>query len=144
MRVSLLESGFDPYRTLADHQAVLDRRGGFGASTVFIGTMRDFNAGDEVAEMWLEHYPGMTERHLERIAREALRRWALVDVLLVHRFGALRPGEPIVLLAVWAAHRGPAFEACRYLIEDLKARAPFWKREQLPDGRRWVEHNTPG
>jgi molybdopterin synthase catalytic subunit len=106
--------------------------------------MRDFNEGDAVEGMMLEHYPGMTERHLERIAREATERWGLEDVLVVHRVGELRPTDPIVLVAVWSSHRKDAFEACRYLMEDLKSKAPFWKKELLESGTRWVEHNTPG
>jgi molybdopterin synthase catalytic subunit len=86
----------------------------------------------------------MTGRYLERIAREAVTRWDLLDCLVVHRVGRLEPGEPIVLVAVWTAHRAAAFEACRYLIEELKHRAPFWKKETLLDGERWVESNTPG
>jgi molybdopterin synthase catalytic subunit len=142
MEVRLLAQGFDPFRTLADYQETMARRGHFGASAVFVGSMRDFNEGKEVQRMWLEHYPGMTERYLRQISDEALRRWELMDTLVVHRCGDLRPGDPIVLVAVWAAHRGPAFEACRYLIEELKARAPFWKREVLPEGQRWVGRNT--
>jgi molybdopterin synthase catalytic subunit len=105
--------------------------------------MRDLNEGAEVKGMTLEHYPEMTRRHLERVAAEARARWALEDVLVVHRHGDLAPGDPIVLVAAWSAHRGAAFEACRYLIEELKHRAPFWKKEQGPAGERWVERNTP-
>jgi molybdopterin synthase catalytic subunit len=94
--------------------------------------------------MVLEHYPGMTESYLEKISREAGRRWALMDSLIVHRVGELLPGEPIVLVAVWSAHRKAAFEASRYLMEELKSKAPFWKKEQLEQGNRWVERNTPG
>jgi molybdopterin synthase catalytic subunit len=100
---------------------------------------------DSVTGMFLEHYPGMTETYLEKLQAEARQRWAILDSLIVHRVGELRPGDPIVLVAVWAAHRAPAFDACRYLIEELKHRAPFWKRETLADGgSRWVEWNTPG
>ena len=106
--------------------------------------MRDFNDGDTVKGMSLEHYPGMTESYLGKIAQEALQRWALTDVLIVHRVGDLQPGDPIVLVAAWSEHRKAAFEASRYLMEDLKSRAPFWKKEQLEEGSRWVEHNTPG
>src|SRR5581483_5549696 len=121
----------------------LDAGGKFGATLSFVGTMRDFNEGDTVAAMTLEHYPGMTEKHLDQICAEARRRWDIIDALIVHRVGELRPNEPIVLVAVWAAHRGAAFDAGRYLIEELKSRAPFWKKEQLAQGSRWVEHNTP-
>ncbi|MGD8483625.1 MAG: molybdenum cofactor biosynthesis protein MoaE, partial [Thioalkalispiraceae bacterium] len=116
----------------------------YGATAVFVGSMRDFNEGDDVQKMWLEHYPGMTEKHLEKIAHEAMQKWDLLDVLLVHRVGEIGPGEPIVLVAAWSAHRAAAFEASRYLMEELKSRAPFWKKEQLDNSSRWVAKNTPG
>ena len=105
--------------------------------------MRDFNQGDAVQSLFLEHYPGMTESYLAQIASEAAQRWDLIDTLIVHRVGELKPGDPIVLVAVWSAHRKDAFEASRYLMEELKSRAPLWKKEQLADGSRWVEKNTP-
>ncbi|MBT8445793.1 MAG: molybdenum cofactor biosynthesis protein MoaE, partial [Gammaproteobacteria bacterium] len=92
----------------------------------------------------LEHYPGMTERHLEEIAAAAAARWNIIDGLLVHRVGELSPGDPIVLVAIWSAHRADAFEACRFCMEDLKSRAPFWKKELTESGARWVERNTDG
>jgi molybdopterin synthase catalytic subunit len=88
--------------------------------------------------MSLEHYPAMTERELQAIGGEAARRWALEDWLVVHRVGALQPGDPIVLVAAWSGHRAEAFAACRYIIEALKTRAPFWKQEQTATGARWV------
>lgn len=143
--IELRDAAFDPYAELVRHQeASLARTGRYGATCVFVGTMRDFNEGDAIRAMVLEHYAGMTERQLERIVAEAGRRWELLDVLLLHRVGAIVPGQPIVLVAVWAAHRGAAFDACRYLIEELKHRAPFWKKELLEHGERWVESNTPG
>ena len=93
--------------------------------------------------MTLEHYPGMTEKYLDAISQEEARRWDIVDTLIIHRYGVLKPDDPIVLTAVWAAHRAAAFEACRYLIEELKHRAPFWKQETLERSARWVQHNTP-
>jgi molybdopterin synthase catalytic subunit len=142
--VSLHPRPFDPWRLLSEHQATLPA-GRYGATAVFVGTMRDFNEGDDVRAMTLEHYPGMTEKHLEGIVAEAHNRWPLEDCLIVHRVGTIEPGEPIVLTAVWSAHRKAAFEACRYLMEELKHRAPFWKREALADGEtRWVEKNTEG
>lgn len=147
MEVAILEGPFDPWQLLARRERELaDRLAGHaGAATVFVGTMREFNEGDGVTAMYLEHYPGMTERHLEKIRDEALRRWEIDEALVVHRVGEMRPGDPIVLVAVWSAHRAAAFDACRYLIEELKHRAPFWKRETLEDGStRWVEQNTPG
>ncbi len=145
MAVEIRTAPFDPYAEIQDHQ---QRRfasaGAFGATAVFVGTMRDFNEGDPVRGMTLEHYPGMTERHLEAICTETAARWTLLDLLVVHRVGDITPGESIVLVAVWSAHRAEAFEACRHLMEDLKSRAPFWKKEQLVDGTRWVGRNTAG
>lgn len=145
MRVELCETAFDPLRELRRHQNSMAGLGSrFGATASFIGTMRDHNEGEPVKRMRLEHYPGMTERYLQRLAENALGRWQLLDVLIVHRVGDLYPDDPIVLVAVWSAHRAAAFEACRSLMEALKAQAPFWKKEFLADGERWVEKNTPG
>ena len=83
-------------------------------------------------------------RHLERIASEAKSRWPLLDMLIAHRIGRLTPGDPIVVIAVWSAHRAAAFDACRYIMEDLKSRAPFWKKEEISGASRWVEKNTSG
>lgn len=110
-----------------------------GGLTSFIGLVRDMAGGDAVAAMTLEHYPGMTERQLEAIEAEALRRWPLDATLIVHRFGRLEPGDRIVLVACASAHREAAFQACHFLIDWLKTRAPFWKREETPAGDRWVE-----
>lgn len=147
MTIGLREQPFDPLRELADYQERLDGaglRGKYGACASFVGTMRDVNDGSDVRGMFLEHYPGMTEKHLARIVGEARRRWPLLEALVLHRVGRLRPNDPIVLVAVWSAHRAAAFDACRYIMEDLKAKAPFWKKETLRDGSRWVEKNTPG
>jgi molybdopterin synthase catalytic subunit len=142
MRVEVREAPFEPWSELAAYQVEgAARPGQYGATSVFVGTMRDFNGPDTVREMTLEHYPGMTERYLERIGAQARERWEVIDLLVLHRVGRLAPGDPIVLIAVWSAHRADAFEACRYLIEELKHRAPFWKKEKLPDGERWVEGN---
>lgn len=143
MAIFVRDTAFDPWAELAAYQKQLPA-GRYGATAVFVGTLRDFNDGDPVRSMTLEHYPGMTEKYLDAISREAARRWEIVDMLIIHRYGVLKPDDPIVLTAVWAAHRAPAFDACRYLIEELKQRAPFWKQEMLDDGARWVQHNTPG
>jgi molybdopterin synthase catalytic subunit len=143
MAVQLRDTGFDPYAELLRHQTErLGQAGRYGATCAFVGTMRDFNEGDSVRRMTLEHYPGMTEKHLERILDEARRRWEFLDALVIHRVGELLPDQPIVLVAVWSSHRGGAFDACRYIIEELKHRAPFWKKETLEDRERWVERNT--
>lgn len=146
MAVCVVPASFDPYVFLQDHQRqVFASPGGFGATAVFVGTMRDFNEGDEVRGMTLEHYPGMTEKHLQAICDEAATRWTLLETLVVHRVGDIEPGEPIVLVAAWSAHRAEAFEACRFIMEDLKSKAPFWKKERLREGSsRWVARNTPG
>jgi molybdopterin synthase catalytic subunit len=143
MAVRLFPGPFDPATELERHRQAMGRRGEYGACASFIGTMRDFNHDQPVEAMTLEHYPGMTERQLERICEEARGRWDILEALIVHRVGELRPAEPIVLVAAWSAHRAPAFEACRFLIEELKHRAPFWKQERHGEKHRWVEHNTP-
>jgi len=117
------------------------RRGNpaIGAIASFIGLVRDVNGGDRVSEMTLEHYPGMTERALEDIVQQARERWNILDVLVVHRVGRLRPLDQIVLVVVSGAHRGEAFSACEFVMDYLKTQAPFWKKEQTPEGSRWVE-----
>jgi molybdopterin synthase catalytic subunit len=110
-----------------------------GAVAAFIGQVRDFNAGTDVACMTLEHYPGMTEKALGRIVGEATARWDVHDALVIHRFGELRPLDQIVLVLVSGAHRGEAFAACEYIMDCLKTEAPFWKKEQTGSGERWVE-----
>lgn len=110
-----------------------------GAIATFVGTVRDVNDGASVATMTLEHYPGMTERALADIVAEAKGRFDIVDALVIHRVGRLVPGDAIVLVAVTGAHRGDAFAACEFVMDYLKTRAPFWKKEATPDGERWVD-----
>jgi molybdopterin synthase catalytic subunit len=110
-----------------------------GAVVTFVGTVRDINDGASVAEMELEHYPGMTEKALEDIIARAKARWQLVDALVVHRVGPMRPEEQIVLVVTLSAHRGEAFAACEFIMDYLKTEAPFWKKEQTPQGTRWVD-----
>jgi len=110
-----------------------------GAVVTFTGTVRDVNEGDAVGALTLEHYPGMTEKALEAIVDEAHARFSVRRILVIHRVGTLAPGDPIVLVAVTAAHRGEAFDACRFVMDYLKTRAPFWKKERTPEGERWVE-----
>ena len=114
-----------------------DRR--VGAVAAFIGTVRDLNDAAHVDALTLEHYPGMTEKALEAIVAEAHARFDLYDALVVHRVGTLRPTDQIVLVAVTSAHRGAAFAACEFIMDYLKTRAPFWKKERTPEGDRWVE-----
>ena len=110
-----------------------------GAVAAFVGTVRDVNDATQVSTLTLEHYPGMTEKALEAIVAEARQRFDIYDALVIHRVGTLRPTDQIVLVVVTSAHRGDAFDACRFLMDYLKTRAPFWKKEQTPDGPRWVE-----
>lgn len=110
-----------------------------GAVVTFVGLMRDLNAGEDVQAMTLEHYPGMTERALGAIAEEAVRRWDLQGLTIVHRVGLLTPQDAIVLVGVASGHRGNAFQACEFLMDYLKTRAPFWKKELTRSGERWVE-----
>ena len=145
MKIEIRTDALDPWSEIDRYQrAATAMAGRFGATAVFVGTMRDFNEGAPVRGMFLEHYPGMTETHLQRIAASAAERWPLDDLLLLHRVGRVEPGDAIVLVAVWSAHRKAAFEACRYIMEDLKSKAPFWKKEDLPEAQRWVGRNTPG
>ena len=109
-----------------------------GAIASFVGVVRDLNDGASVDTMTLEHYPGMTEKALQTIVADAEKRWDLIDVSVVHRVGELRPTDPIVLVAVASAHRGDAFQACEFIMDYLKTRAPFWKKEEDSQGTRWV------
>lgn len=110
-----------------------------GAVVAFVGTVRDINQGDTVSILELEHYPGMTEKALKEIREEAHRRWRLENSLIIHRIGPLAPADQIVLVAVASRHRGDAFEAAEFMMDYLKTRAPFWKKEQTPEGSRWVD-----
>jgi molybdopterin synthase catalytic subunit len=110
-----------------------------GAVASFVGVVRDLNDGDSVGRMTLEHYPGMTEKAIEAIVAEARSRWDIIDVTVVHRVGELKPTDQIVLVVVASGHRGEAFAACEFIMDYLKTRAPFWKKEDTPQGSRWVE-----
>lgn len=135
--VRLLDAPLDP---AAETAAVCEGDNGTGGVVSFTGLMRDRNAGDDVVAMTLEHYPGMTEKALRSIVDEALERWPVRAIRVVHRVGRVAPPDPIVVVAVAAAHRGEAFRACEFVIDYLKTRATFWKRETLADGsERWVE-----
>lgn len=126
-----------------DVGAEVERLGGgntaIGGVCVFVGRVRAESDGAAVAAMTLEHYPAMTEKELARIEAEARDRWPLEDALIIHRFGRLEPGDRIVLVATASAHRQAAFEACEFLVDWLKTKAPFWKHEEGPQGPRWVE-----
>jgi len=145
-KVMILDGVFDPWERQKDYQQEsLRDHANFGATASFIGTMRDFNEGDDVSSMVLEHYPEMTTKQLNRIIDIAENKWPLLNTLIIHRVGHILPSEPIMLVAVWSKHRAAAFDACRYLMEELKHNAPFWKKEELSaGGSRWVEKNTDG
>ncbi|MCK5917748.1 MAG: molybdenum cofactor biosynthesis protein MoaE [Cocleimonas sp.] len=145
-KILIQQNPFKPWSLLADYeQQTMQGKSNYGATATFIGTMRDFNEGDDVASMFLEHYPLMTEKELHLLADKADETWALLNTLIIHRVGHIYPTDPIVLVAVWSEHRKDAFEASRFLMEELKSKVPFWKKEVLIDGNeRWVEKNTKG
>ena len=135
-RVRVQAEDFDVGREL---DSLTRGRSDVGGLASFVGLVRDANDGNAVSAMTLEHYPGMTEKALEDICAQAHGRWDLIDTLVIHRVGSLKPGDRIVLVGVASAHRGEAFEACEFIMDYLKTRAPFWKREDTPGGSRWVE-----
>ena len=136
MPVRVQTSDFDVSHEVATLRAG-DAR--VGAVAVFVGMVRDVNQSSEVATLTLEHYPGMTEKALTAIVDEAKARWNIIEALVIHRVGELKPTDQIVLVAVTGSHRGEAFAACEFIIDYLKTRAPFWKKEQTPSGPRWVD-----
>lgn len=134
--ISVQATPFDPSD---EEQEIRSGNPHTGAVVSFLGLMRDINEGEQVSGMTLEHYPGMTEKALESIVEEAGTRWQLDAVRLIHRVGDLLPEDPIVLVSVASRHRGEAFRACEFIIDYLKTRAPFWKKERTLKGDRWVE-----
>ena len=143
MPIEIRTSSFNPWDEIKLHQQKMYKEGQYGATASFVGTMRDFNDGEAVNSMTLEHYPGMTEKHLEKICTDAHQQWDLIETLVIHRVGEIEIADPIVLVCVWSVHRAEAFDACRFIMEDLKSAAPFWKQESTTEGKRWVEKNTP-
>jgi molybdopterin synthase catalytic subunit len=135
-RVSIQTEDFDLSAEVARLRA--DEKG-VGAVCTFVGTVRDRNDGQSVSTMELEHYPGMTEKAIEGMIDEALRRFDILGARVIHRVGLLQPLDQIVLVAVTSAHRGESFRACEFLMDYLKTQAPFWKKEQTPEGARWVD-----
>ena len=136
MSVRVQQEDFD---LSAEVAALRAGQPGVGAVAAFVGLVRDMNEGSGVSEMVLEHYPGMTEKALEAIVAEARARWGILGARIIHRVGTLQPCDQIVLVAVSSAHRGEAFAACEFIMDYLKTRAPFWKREVTPAGARWVD-----
>ena len=147
MRIEIRPDPFDPWQEIASHQQSGDLKpGSYGACSAFIGTMRDFNQGDEVQSLYLEHYQGMTEKLLGDYAEQVSGQYGLLDLLIVHRVGAIYPNDPIVLVCAWSAHRAAAFDGCRDMMEYLKSKATFWKKETVLDkdtaSQRWVEQTS--
>jgi molybdopterin synthase catalytic subunit len=134
--IRVQEADFDVGREIA---AVSAGDTGVGGVASFVGLVRSGGAGSAIGAMTLEHYPGMTEKALGAIADEARGRWDVIDILIIHRVGRMLPTDQIVFVAVTSAHRGEAFAACEFLMDFLKTRAPFWKKEQTPAGSRWVD-----
>jgi len=144
--IKIVPSEFDPFAEVQAYQKKQQALSGkYGATNIFVGTMRDFNEGDLVKGMTLEHYPGMTEKQLAVVVQEAEQQWALLGSLVIHRVGDVFPDDVLVLVAVWSVHRGDAFDASRFIMEVLKSKVPFWKKEILADDEsRWVAKNTEG
>ncbi len=138
MIVRVQSEDFDP-----EQEARALTATGAGARVSFVGTVRDFSAGSQITALDIEHYPRMTEAELTRVAQQAQRTWDLLDVLIVHRHGRLRAGDRIVLVVTWALHRKAAFRGCEEIIDVLKTRAPFWKKEITEDGATWVSGEIP-
>ena len=136
MKIAVQTEAFD---LAAEVGALYQTNPKVGAVASFLGLVRDINEGQGVSTMSLEHYPGMTEKALIQIVAEARQRWEVLDATVIHRVGTLQPSEPIVLVAVASGHRGDAFAACEFIMDFLKTRAPFWKKEATPAGERWVD-----
>jgi len=136
MKIAVQEAAFD---LPGEIEALYRANPKVGAVASFLGLVRDVNEGRGVSAMTLEHYPGMTEKALADIPEEARARWEVLDACVIHRVGPLRPTDPIVLVAVASGHRGDAFAACEFIMDFLKTRAPFWKKETTPQGEQWVD-----
>lgn len=136
MKIAIQHEDFDAG---AEARALSAGNPAVGAVASFVGLVRDRNDGAAVATMTLEHYPGMTEKAIGEIVDEAAGRWQVIDCTVIHRVGELQPADQIVLVAVASSHRGDAFAACEFIMDYLKSRAPFWKKEATPEGARWVD-----
>ena len=144
--IKIVPTEFDPFVEVQLYQKQQQALAGkYGATNLFIGTMRDFNEGDKVKGMTLEHYPGMTEKQLALVVSDAESQWSILDSLVIHRVGDVYPDDVLVLVAIWSVHRGDAFDASRFIMEQLKSSVPFWKKEILADDNsRWVDKNSAG
>ena len=147
MFIEVRDKPYDPWREIADYQASGrgPKPGSYGACSAFVGTMRDFNQDENVEAMVLQHYPGMTEKLLTEYAEQVVTDFRLLDLMILHRVGPVYPNDPIVLVAAWSAHRAAAFDGARDMMEYLKSKATFWKKETLErevDGsrERWVDN----
>lgn len=143
MPTHIIDDDYQPYQWLSEFEMQLPT-GRDGASASFIGTMRNHHADREITSMHLEHYPAMTQLYLDKLEQQALQNWPLSDCLILHRVGTIYPGEAIVLIGCWSAHRRAALDSCNWLIEELKYKAPFWKKELTEKGAHWVRGNTDG
>ena len=140
MYIEIINEEFDPWQKLVEYKrAQLKDKTNIGACSVFLGTMRDINSGDEIKSMELQHYPDMTELYLEKIVENATKKFKIIDSIVLHRVDLVSPSDPIVLVATWSEHRQDAFDATREIMESLKSEAPFWKKESTDKGFRWVE-----
>jgi molybdopterin synthase catalytic subunit len=143
MTIIVSSEAFQPWQVLADYEQQRSGLAGqYGASAIFVGTLRTLNQGHTVESMTLEHYPGMTEKYLTLICQEAAGKWEIMDSFVRHRVGLILPNESIVVVAAWSAHRQQALAACQYIIDELKTRAPFWKQEQTSQGRHWLAQTS--
>ncbi|OOF58368.1 molybdopterin synthase catalytic subunit MoaE [Rodentibacter myodis] len=135
IQISVQEAEFNQntvYHWLSESHSV-------GAVVIFVGKVRDLNLGDDVSSLYLEHYPAMTEKALQEIVAEAKQRWKIQRICVIHRVGLLQTGDEIVLVGVSSAHRGDAYRANEFIMDYLKSKAPFWKKEQTNAGERWIE-----
>ena len=140
MKIEILNDKFDPCEAIVEYKRNdLQNNPSIGASSVFLGTVRDFNDDEKVESLFLEHYPEMTEKYLSQLVNEAIKKHKIIDGLVIHRVGNLKPTDPIVVVATWSEHRASAFDATRDIMESLKSEAPFWKKENNGKGFKWIK-----
>ena len=140
MKIEILNDKFDPWQAIVEYKRNdLQNNPSIGASSVFLGTVRDFNDDEKVESLFLEHYPEMTEKYLSQLVNEAIKKHKIIDGLVIHRVGNLKPTDPIVVVATWSEHRASAFDATRDIMESLKSEAPFWKKENNGKGFKWIK-----